>query len=72
MSYTQEDLDAVNAAIVQLASGKTRVRVTYDGATTEYAQQDLDKLRSLRNDIRTELHRASRPPRFRIRTSKGL
>jgi hypothetical protein len=68
MSYTQDDLDAVKNAIVDLATGKRVVSITVDGRTTQWQQVDIDKLKALRDEITEELGQSSpRPLRIRPR-----
>jgi len=55
MSWSESDLDKVKDAIIALATGERVVSVTVDGRTTQYAQTDLDKLKSLRDEIQSDL-----------------
>lgn len=73
MAYTQSDLDSVQSAIVALAAGTRKTRVTVGGNTVEYGQADLPQLRALRAEIQAEINSAAgRRQYFRIKTDKGL
>ena len=63
MAFTSTDLTSIESAIITLAIGSRPIRVTFsNGHTIEYAEADLEKLKSLRSLIQTELgstvHRA--------------
>lgn len=62
MAFTESDLDKIKDAIIALATGERVVQVTVDGRTTQYAQADLDKLKSLRSEIQSELGTAGPRP----------
>lgn len=75
MAYTAEQLAEVRQAIVDLAAGKRVVTITRDGRTVQYAQTDINKLRSLAAEIADDLAAQAGNKRTRIRyavTSKGL
>ncbi|VVS95346.1 gpW family head-tail joining protein [Desulfoluna spongiiphila] len=74
MAYTQDDLSAVQAAVIALATGKRAVRVVLtSGKTIEYDTAGLDDLKTLRAEIQAELNAAAGKRRFfRTVTSKGL
>ena len=73
MAYTQADQDAVQNAIVELATGRRVVRLTFGGKTTEFHQTDIDKLRSLLSEITADVSAAGGGAQFYLtRTSKGL
>ncbi|MCP4747987.1 MAG: hypothetical protein GY874_17895 [Desulfobacteraceae bacterium] len=55
MSYTQEDLTAVQNAIIELATGKRTVRLMVAKNEYEFSEAKLDSLKSLRADIQQEL-----------------
>jgi hypothetical protein len=60
MAWQQSDADAVRAAIVDLASGKRVVTVTYAGPpqrSVEYASAQLPELRSLLAEMDRQLKR---------------
>ena len=66
MAWTQSDLTQLNEAIIALATGKRVVSVTVDGQTTQYAATDLDKLKTLRDEMQAEIGTAyPRPIRIR-------
>ena len=56
MAYSSTDLTNVEAAITALISGDQIVEITKDGITTRYNQTSLDKLISLREDIKREVN----------------
>lgn len=62
MSYSQQDLTDIHDAIMALARGDRVVSVTVDGRTTQYAAADIEKLKSLRNEIVSELGDSSPRP----------
>ena len=74
MAYTTDDLSAVQAAIIELATGKRVVKIAFsNGETTEYAASSINALKVLRSDIQGELNSANNVKRyFRTVTSKGL
>ncbi|SCY44864.1 gpW protein [Desulfoluna spongiiphila] len=74
MAYTQDDLSAVQTAIISLATGKRVVRVMLSsGKTIEYDTAGLKDLKTLRSEIQAELNAAAGKRRFfRTVTSKGL
>jgi len=74
MAYTQDDLSAVQAAVIALATGKRVVRVMLSsGKTIEYDTTGLKDLKLLRAEIQAELNAAAGKRRFfRTVTSKGL
>lgn len=55
MAYTQTDADNIQTAIINLATGKRRVRVTIGDRTTEYGQAQLTELKVLLGEIKAEL-----------------
>lgn len=69
MSYTQQDLTEIHDAIMALARGERVVSVTVDGRTTQYASTDIEKLKSLRNEIVSEQGDSSPKP-LRIRPGR--
>ncbi|MCP4744821.1 MAG: hypothetical protein GY874_01575 [Desulfobacteraceae bacterium] len=54
MSYTQEDLAAVQKAIIELTTGKRTVTLKVAYNEYEFSEAKLDSLKSLRADIRQE------------------
>ncbi len=71
MSFTQDDLNNVNRAIVELATGNRVTKVAFsDGHSTEYAHAKLPQLRALARDIEAALAQNHEPMNFQ--TSKGL
>lgn len=75
MGYTEEDLQQIRRAILDLASGQRVARVTKDGRTIEYSgSADLTKLREVERQIMSYLASGSRRrSRTRyVKTSKGL
>ena len=70
-AYTQDDLDAVNAAIRQIIEGKRRVSVSVAGRSVDYQSTDLDKLRALRSEIVREVNRGSNRSVL-VKSRKGL
>jgi hypothetical protein len=55
MAYTQDDLNTITQAIIDLGSGRRKVRCTIAGDSMEYAAVDLPALRSLRAEIQDEV-----------------
>jgi len=74
MAYTQDDLSAVQAAVIALATGKRVVKVMLSsGKMIEYDSAGLKDLKQLRSEIQSELNSAAGKRRFfRTTTSKGL
>jgi hypothetical protein len=73
MAYTQDDLDAVTEAIIQLASGRRVVSARIGDTMVEYGQADLARLRELKAEIAAELQSADGRRRFVLTsTSKGV
>lgn len=74
--FTAEDLTLVNGAIMDLASGKRVTSFkTANGKTLTYSDTSIDKLREIRDMIRSEVvsNSTKRASRTRLtRTSKGL
>ena len=71
--YTQADLTAVTAAIVDLATGKRVVTVTYAGPpqrSVQYAAVDLPQLRALQAEIQRDLN--ATPTYRRVSFGKGF
>ena len=78
-TYTRADLAQVKQAIIDLTTGQRVTSISKDGRTVQFAQTDLEKLRSLERYIKEELAaadaRLKRQRRTRTiytRTSKGL
>lgn len=73
MAWTQADVDAVKAAIVDLASGKRVVTVSYAGPparSVTYGAADLEALRNLHSEMERSV---SGKTRFRrVAFSKGF
>ena len=56
MSYTQEDLAAIQSAIIKLGVGDRVVEVNFsDGHSAKYAETSLASLKALRAGIQREL-----------------
>ena len=74
MAYTSTDLANVKAAIVALATGERAVSVSFGDKQFKYSEVDLDKLRSLRAEIESDIRTASGRGRFLLAQtgSKGL
>ena len=77
MSFTQTQLDEVNAGIAALGAGRQVVNVrSASGKSVSYSPADLDKLIRVRNMMQADLAaQASTARRSRTRnvvTSKGL
>lgn len=73
--WTQQDYDAVKAAIIALASGESVQSVTFAGPpqrTVVYQQMDLDKLRSLFAEIARDLGAGGAQTYRRVRFQKGF
>jgi hypothetical protein len=70
MAYTQSDLDNIQAALVELATGKRRVRVSMGGKLIEYGQVDIQSLKNLRSEISTEIEAATGVSSFYLTTTK--
>ena len=62
MAYTQEDLTAVNAQILKLATGKSPSSITEpDGRSTTLQTLTLSELQKLKSDILSELNTVGAP-----------
>jgi hypothetical protein len=70
MAFTDADLTNVDAALVALARGQRKVRLTMGDKSIEYSDINIDKLKAFRNEIAAEL--SVTPRFFMISTSKGL
>jgi hypothetical protein len=55
MAWTQANLDAVEAAILELSLGKRVVQTDIGGKTREFQRTQLDELKALRSDMQAEL-----------------
>lgn len=55
MAFTEADLANVEKAIIDLATGKRRVKFVIDGEVAEYSAVELPQLRVLRGEIAGEL-----------------
>ncbi len=73
MSYTSEDLQSVQEAIIKLATGERVVQVRVGDQLIEYAPADMEALRTLKGEISLALSTAETRPRYvRTTTSKGV
>ena len=75
MAYTQADLDNVERAIIDLATGTRTVKVVIAGDVFEYSQITLPQLRELRNEIAAEVSAADSTTVIRsfvVHGGKGL
>jgi hypothetical protein len=70
MAFTDADLTNVDAALVALARGQRKVRLSMGDKSIEYSDINIDKLKAFRNEIAAEL--SVTPRFFMISTSKGL
>lgn len=70
MAFTEADLINVDAALVALAKGQRKIRLTVGDKSIEYSDINIDKLKIFRNEIAAELSTA--PRFFMISTGKGL
>jgi hypothetical protein len=69
------DYIAIRKAIVDLATGKTVARISISGKSTDFAQADLPQLRTLRDELATELRalmNISQAKAFKLKTSSGF
>lgn len=69
-AYTEADLQAVQAAILALATGKRRIRVKIKNREIEYSPANLADLDALEGRIKSALNGG--PRIVRVQTSKGL
>ncbi len=74
MTYTKDDLEQIKNAILSLATGKRRVKVSMsNGSSIEYGQADLKALRKLQQEILSSVASSQAEKNFiRIQTRKGL
>ena len=75
MAYTATDLSNIETAILALAQGTRKVRLTMGDKQIEYGKADLPELRTLRAEIDAELSAATttRKRYFMFQqTGKGL
>ncbi|SEM74920.1 gpW protein [Syntrophus gentianae] len=72
MAYSDTNLSNIESAIIALATGARKVRVTMGDKSIEYSDADLDKLRSLRSDMMAEQTNKANSRYFLITTGKGL
>ena len=71
MAYTQSDLESVEAAIIQLATGNRVAEYSIGKRSVTRKISELPQLRALRKEIMTELN-ASSYRAYRTKTSKGF
>ena len=69
--YTNDDLTAIEKAILDLQSGKRVTSVTYGDTNVQYASTNLADLLKLRNQIMESLS-SSTKRQVIFSTSKGL
>ncbi len=73
-SWTQADLDAVQNAILKLATGQQKASVSFSSAgasvSTTYTTADLPQLKALRAEIRDELNSAAGKRRAAVAVSR--
>lgn len=69
--YTNNDLIAIEKAILDLQSGKRVTSVSYGDTHVQYAATNLDDLIKLRNQIKSTMTSSSRRQVI-FSTSKGL
>lgn len=55
MSYTSQDLENIQSAIVALATGERVTEVQLEGQRIKYAEADLPQLKQLRSEIQNAL-----------------
>ncbi len=55
MAYTTTDLSSIESAIIDLATGARKVRVSIGDKMIEYGQIDIDKLQALKSVIERSL-----------------
>lgn len=74
MAFTSDDLTAVQTAIMELATGKRVVKITFSNEeTVEYGAASLAELKLLKSEIQSDLSAAAGTRRYiRTMTSKGL
>lgn len=76
MAWSVADRDALRAAVLELATGKRKVTVTFgDGHVATFALVELDKLRALLAEAESDVNAASttpRPKQYLGSASKGL
>ena len=73
MAFTATDLTNIDAALVALARGQRKVRLTMGDKSIEYSNVDIDKLQKFREVVAAELAASSAAPRyFLTSSSKGL
>lgn len=69
--YTQEYLDSIDQAIMELQSGKRVTSVWYGDTRVQYAEVDLDKLIKLRTKVNAAV-RGDSTRQVVFSTSKGI
>lgn len=73
MAYTAADLAAVDAAILAIVNGERQVQVRYEDRQVTFSDVDIDKLRTLRTSMQSEIAGAAGRRRTTVvSTSKGL
>lgn len=75
MAWTQEDVDAVKAAILKLATGERVVTVSYAGPparSVTYHATDLASLRTLYSEMQGAVTAATGSSYRLVTTRKGL
>lgn len=68
----EEQLEAIEKAILDLQMGKRVVSVQYGDTRVQYASVDLDALKELRSQIKASLSGASGKRQVIFSTSKGI
>ncbi len=73
MAYTDTDLTNIQTAIMALATGTRVVSLSIGGKTIQYGQAQLNELKALRDEIKSEVNStAGRAQYVLTSTDKGL
>jgi hypothetical protein len=72
MTFTATDLSNVQTALIALATGQRVVSLSLDDKTITYGQAQINELRALRDEIRSEVETVNQRRFVLAQTDKGL
>ena len=72
MTFTATDLSNVQTALIALATGQRVVSLSIGDKTITYGQAQINELRALRDEIRSEFETANQRRFVLAQTNKGL
>jgi hypothetical protein len=72
MTFTATDLSNVQTALIALATGQRVVSLSIGDKTITYGQAQINELRALRDEIRSEVETVNQRRFVLAQTDKGL